>query len=228
MTTIRAITLDLDNTLWPVWPVIEAAERQTMRWLAEHAPRVTARHTIESLRELRTAIIEERTDIAHDMGALRLAVLEKVADDHGYDSDTARSAYDVFYEARCQVEPYADVPDVLTAWRRDFALAAVTNGNADLQRTTLADLLPKALLAGKLGFAKPDIRIFHAACDALSSRPEETLHIGDHPEEDIEGARAAGLACVWMNREGLTWPLSSPQPPTVENLEQVDELLDQF
>ena len=39
---IQAISLDLDDTLWPVWPTIERAERALHDWLQRHAPRSVA------------------------------------------------------------------------------------------------------------------------------------------------------------------------------------------
>ena len=35
---IKAITLDLDDTLWPIWPTIDRAEVLLQEWLARHAP----------------------------------------------------------------------------------------------------------------------------------------------------------------------------------------------
>eukprot|EP01036_Dinobryon_divergens_P044714 gene44713-59679_t len=35
---IRAITLDLDDTLWPIWPTIGRAELALSAWLQQHAP----------------------------------------------------------------------------------------------------------------------------------------------------------------------------------------------
>ena len=36
--SLRAISLDLDDTLWPVWPAIRRAEAGLHEWLATHAP----------------------------------------------------------------------------------------------------------------------------------------------------------------------------------------------
>ena len=39
---IRAITIDLDDTLWPIWPIIARAEAALAAWMAEHAPATAA------------------------------------------------------------------------------------------------------------------------------------------------------------------------------------------
>ena len=39
---IKAISLDLDDTLWPVWPTIGRAEEALAAWLAHKAPQTVA------------------------------------------------------------------------------------------------------------------------------------------------------------------------------------------
>jgi putative hydrolase of the HAD superfamily len=43
----------------------------------------------------------------------------------------------------------------------------------------------------------------------------EILHVGDHPETDIDGARQAGLYTAWMNRIDAEWPEHLAPPDTV-------------
>ena len=42
ITKVKAISLDLDDTLWPVWPTIERAEKALHQWLVEYAPMAAA------------------------------------------------------------------------------------------------------------------------------------------------------------------------------------------
>ena len=70
---IRAITLDLDDTLWPIWPTIERAERVLQDWLEANAPATGALCRDRAvLREVRERLNAVRPDLAHDMTALRL------------------------------------------------------------------------------------------------------------------------------------------------------------
>jgi putative hydrolase of the HAD superfamily len=50
-----------------------------------------------------------------------------------------------------------------------------------------------------VGVAKPDPAIFRLALDALGTAPEHTLHIGDTPAADVDGARAAGIHPVLVD-----------------------------
>jgi putative hydrolase of the HAD superfamily len=66
--------------------------------------------------------------------------------------------------------------------------------------------------AAEAGFAKPARPIFDKAIARSGYAPAEILHVGDHPETDIQGARNAGLRTAWINRNGDAWPddLSAP------------------
>ena len=85
--------------------------------------------------------------------------------------------------------------DVLRAG--GIAVGVVSNWDTRL-RPILASLgvlerIDVAVISGELGVEKPDPRIFHAACRALSVSPAQSAHLGDSRRADVEGARAAGL-----------------------------------
>ena len=71
-----------------------------------------------------------------------------------------------------------------------------------LRETGLADLVDGALASAEVGSAKPDGMIFAAALELAGARPEETWHVGDTPEADVEGARAAGIRPLLIARGG--------------------------
>ncbi|MEA2511212.1 MAG: hydrolase / 5-amino-6-(5-phospho-D-ribitylamino)uracil phosphatase [Thermomicrobiales bacterium] len=109
-------------------------------------------------------------------------------------------------------------------------IGLITNGPTEVQRDKIAllDLAPYidfALISGEFGIAKPDPAIFHEALRRGASTVEETVFVGDSPEYDIVGARAAGIRAIWMNRSGLPWPAPSPPPVEVRSLEEVRVML---
>jgi putative hydrolase of the HAD superfamily len=89
-----------------------------------------------------------------------------------------------------------------------YALATLSNGNADLGRIGVADLFSVSLNARSVGAAKPDRRCFERLVEDLHLEPQEVIYVGDDPLLDVEAARGAGLATVWMNRTGQTWPVA--------------------
>lgn len=215
MHRIRAITLDLDNTLWPIDPVIRRAEATLWQWLAEEYPRVTATLSPEALLAMREAVAEEHHDQSHDLRFLRKKVLERVAVHAGYTTDLVEPAFEVFDRARNEVELYPDVIPGLQSLGGEFTLVAVTNGNANLEKIGIRHLFHDIVAAAEAGFAKPARQIFEQAIARIGYSHEEILHVGDHPETDINGAREAGLRTAWINRNGDAWPDNLPEPDAV-------------
>jgi len=208
----RLATVDLDDTVWPCMPVIRAAEEALYAWLSEYTPRLAEAHDLVSLREHRRVLKETRPELAHDVTALRHAALSALLSEHGYPDTLAEVAMDVFRRARNQVQPYADAAPALARLRQEMCVVAVTNGNAEVRHTPLRDAFDRVLTAAEAGAMRPDPALFHMAMDWAGAAPAETLHIGDDPIRDVDAARRAGLASVWVNRDGLTWPDGLPPP----------------
>ena len=54
---IRALTFDLDDTLWDNRPVLRAAEQSLYDWLAEHYPRIGRHYNLEAMQQLRRDLL---------------------------------------------------------------------------------------------------------------------------------------------------------------------------
>lgn len=199
---IRALTLDLDDTLWPVWPAIERAEQVLHDWLTEHAPATASRFDTAALRALREQVGREHPARSHDLSWLRLHSIRLALAAVGDDPALAEPAFDLFFAERQRVTLYPEVPGALAALAARWPLLALTNGNADLQRIGLAPLFVGCLSAREFGVGKPDARFFHAGCQHLGLAPAEVLHVGDDWALDIEGACAAGQPAAWLRRPG--------------------------
>ena len=68
-----------------------------------------------------------------------------------------------------------------------------------LQDLELQIYFSTAVVSGDYDFKKPDPRIFHLALGEIGLKPEDAIYIGDS-EEDIVGARAAGIKPVLIQR----------------------------
>ena len=209
---VRAITLDLDDTLWPIAPAIERAEAALDAWLARRLPHAAGFWTREERNRLRARVDRERPELAHDMTAQRQWMLERMLQASGADAALAEDAYEAYFAARCEVEHYADSVPALERLAARVPLAALSNGNACLTRIGLIHLFRFQLGAREHGAAKPDPGIFHAACAQLGLAPGEVLHVGDDAEMDVVGAHRAGLRSCWLNREGRAWPRHDVRP----------------
>ena len=226
MNTIRTITLDLDDTLWDIAPVIRRAETRLREWLAERYPRIVDLHQPEDIVELRAQIVAEFEDQSHDLTFIRRQVLARMGVAAGYGDGFVDEAFAVFDTERNTVELFPDVRPVLESLASHYTLVAVTNGNARLDRIGIDHLFDAVVSARSAGAAKPARPIFDAAVSVGGAAAHETLHVGDHPEFDVQGARAAGLRTAWLNRNGHEWPLEfEPPEQTIANLRELDELL---
>lgn len=206
MRDIRTITIDLDDTLWAIHPVIERAEQALHDWLSAEYPRITDMFSAEDIIELREAVISEYWERNHDFTFLRRTVLGRLGIAAGYGDGLVDDAMAVFSATRNDVEVFPEVRPALTALGQRYCVIAVTNGNANLEHIGLRDLFDTVVSATSAGAPKPARRIFEVAVQAGGATADETLHVGDHPEVDVVGARDAGLKAVWVNRYGHDWP----------------------
>ena len=216
------LSFDLDDTLWPVGPVIAAAEETLLSWLQARHPRAVSGHTIESLRALRAQVAARHPEHGHDMTFLRRRALEDMFAAAGHAEALADEAFEVFYSARNRVDFYDDVRPALTRLGSHHRLYALSNGNADLERCGIADLFAGHVTARAAGAAKPDARIFARLADLAGVEAAEVLHVGDDPLADVVGAMQAGMQAVWLNRESRRWPQEiAPPARTISTLAEI-------
>src|SRR5690606_27900253 len=133
----RAITLDLDDTLWPVGPTLVAAEQVLADWLRDRAPPTAAGYRPEPRAASRRRLLAEPPQHAHAMSFLRREGLRLAMADAGDDPGLADEAFAVFLAARQRVEFFEDVLPVLARWSARYRLVAVSNGNADVHAVGL-------------------------------------------------------------------------------------------
>ena len=223
---IRTITLDLDDTLWAIAPVIARAEQRLYEWFGERFPGIVEQFSMPDILALRNRVIEENRDRIHDMTLLRRAVIARVGQESGYDDIPIDEAFAVFDKARNEPELFPDVRPALESLKQRYTLVAVTDGNANLEKIGISDLFDDFISARAVGAAKPDRRIFDAAVSVGVAPQAQTLHVGDHPEKDVQGARDAGLKTVWINRVEARWPDAlDAADRVVTNLHELDRIL---
>ncbi len=152
--------------------------------------------------------------------AWRLALADQgVADDR-----TAQELAERFaVERRRRHEPFPDARPALEALRRTHALALVTNGASCLQREKLAGSglaevdFGAVVVSGDLGTGKPGRAIFAHTLERLGVDADRAVMVGDSLARDVEGAEAAGIRGIWLNRAGA-------RPPTPNGHTQISTL----
>jgi putative hydrolase of the HAD superfamily len=223
---IRAITLDLDDTLWPIWPTIERAEKALAHWLSEHAPMTLALFANPHARhDLRQQVIQKHPELVHNLSAIRLEAIRLALYRAGEDPLMAPTAFEVFFAERQRVSFFEDALPALEWLSGRYPLLALSNGNADLARVGLGAYFKGGVSASQCGVAKPDVRIFLAAAQLAGVPPEQVLHVGDDASHDVLGGLAAGMQTVWVNRSEHLWTHDAQPHETVSQLNELCDLL---
>jgi len=203
---VQAVCFDLDDTLWPVQPVLQRAERLMHEYLEREHPRLAACFGPQELWAERMSLAREHPQLAHHMTWLRTEALRRLAVRHAHDPTVGEAAFGVFKAARNEVEVYADVTPSLQRLAQRFRLATFSNGNADVGTMSIGSHFELNLNAESVGYAKPHVEAFLAISRALSLPPKDILYVGDSPQADVQGALEAGCRAVWVNRQGAEWP----------------------
>ncbi|VAW61492.1 hypothetical protein MNBD_GAMMA08-2128 [hydrothermal vent metagenome] len=208
----KLICFDLDDTLWPCMPTIEFAEQTLYDWLAKNKSTITNKYSIEQLRVKRKQLITAQPALMCDLSAARRVHLKQLAAEINDTDEWVETAFNIFYEARQNVSLFDDVVPVLSSLKKNYTLAALTNGNAHINKTGLAEYFDFQISAADVNAAKPDPAMFYRAMQIAGVNFSETLHVGDHPTHDILGARNAGIDSVWIRRFNQKWDLDAQEP----------------
>ncbi len=199
---IKAMTFDLDDTLYDNRPVIFRLEKKVFQWIAHHYPK-TAAMTQEDWFELKRFIQINHPELSGDVTLLRRAQLRFGLAHVGYSDAVIPKAIDQIMEQVLYWRHQIDIPDethqVLLQLAERLPLVAMTNGNVDPQKINLDQYFSLVLKAGPDGKAKPNGDMFNKAASFLRLPPQEILHVGDHPVTDVFGAKEHGYTACWFN-----------------------------
>jgi putative hydrolase of the HAD superfamily len=106
------------------------------------------------------------------------------------------------------VKPYDDTVPCLRLLSKQYSLALITNGTPNLQydkidSAGIRGYFSHIIVAGELGYGKPDRRIFEYMLSRLKVEVNEVWMVGNNLAKDIAGAQALGMKAVWVNRNGV-------------------------
>ncbi|MBA3305219.1 MAG: HAD family hydrolase [Thermoleophilaceae bacterium] len=109
--------------------------------------------------------------------------------------------------ASLEFTAFGDAEPALRALRdRGLRLVAVSNWDCSLalwlRSAGIGGLLDGAVSSAEVGQPKPSPAIFRAALEIAGVEAVEALHVGDSIHNDVEGARAAGIRAVLVDRGG--------------------------
>jgi putative hydrolase of the HAD superfamily len=212
---IRAVFFDLDGTLYDRdAAILQLAEHQFDE-LSSDFPHVERKLFIEKL-VLLDGHGHDRTPRLHHALAKVLGFSDSVADRL---EDYFRSHYPKFCALTDDTRTTLE-----TLKSRGLKMGIITNGptlwqSRKIECLGIAPLFDTILISGSEGIEKPDPRIFARAVENCGVEAKESIFVGDHPEIDIQGARAAGLLLVWKRMP--YWNV----PEDVPRIDRLSEIL---
>ena len=222
----QLITFDLDDTLWPIAPVISKAEHTSWQWLREHYPRIDDHFNQQRLTDLRVRLMQS-SHLHHRISAIRLQAVSQALRLSGYlpavAERGAHDAFEVFLHARHEVAFFEDALSALETLAEHYTLGVLSNGNACIHRLGLGHIFDFAYAAEHFQASKPDPAMFMTALQHARCPPHKAIHVGDHPDCDIAPAQRLGMRTVWMNIEQKPWP---DAPPPDREARTIAELLE--
>jgi len=200
---IKAVTFDVGGTLIEPWPSVGHVYAE-----------VAARHGL-------------RTFSAGELNARFKTAWQKRKNFEHSREEWSRLVYEVFEIS--QAEPFSDkffselydrfagpeawhlfedvLPTLTTLASRGIRLGVISNWDERLRpllrKLKLDGYFAMMAISREVGFPKPSRHIFQQAVSGLGVAPGEILHIGDSPEMDIAGAKAAGFHALQIHR-GVT------------------------
>jgi putative hydrolase of the HAD superfamily len=145
----------------------------------------------------------------------------------------AAAALDVhMHTLAATVECPAGYRETLAWARARYRTALISNfdhaptARLILTQHGIAGHFESIVVSEEVGWRKPRAEVFHRGLEALGVAPARAIFVGDNAEIDVGGAKGAGMAAIWINRDGAAFPegLSAPDH-TVAALPEIRAIL---
>ena len=214
----KAISFDLDDTLYDNHPIIKKAEEDFLLYLNQTYPELSELDTRQWLL-YKNHLVTEFPELANDVSLWRIKIVERVMTIFGIPEykaiEYAQLAFIEFLRLRSDFTVPNESLVLLDELAKNYSVIAITNGNVDEKQIGLQDKFQFILKAGGEFKAKPQADLFIEAAKRLNIEVSDILHIGDHLISDVFGAQNNGAQAVWLNEHKQ--PLSGARLlPTVE------------
>lgn len=227
---IKAISFDLDDTLYVNDEVIKMAEQAQFDVLSNAIESIKVAG-IEPWLTLKWQVLEANPQVKHDVTLWRKEVirlgLSAHTDDQALIEQLINEGFKAFYRARSNFELEPRVFEVLAKLKSKFPLVAITNGNVDIHRLGLTPYFVGYYRAGELGNRmKPYPDMLNMAANDLGINTNELLHIGDNVSTDVKAAQNANSPHLWFNSAKASMPAQAALPTgEYSNLDDLLQLL---
>jgi FMN hydrolase / 5-amino-6-(5-phospho-D-ribitylamino)uracil phosphatase len=219
---VSAISFDLDDTLYANQPVIAKAEEESHQALQQWHSALRSL-SLTDYQWLRAQLCQQQPELANDLTALRRQSVQAIMQQAGLSQALSREGSEhilsIFHHWRNKVQISTTTHRLLAELAQRIPLIAITNGNACLKTTGIADYFQRTYRAGPDGRAKPWPDLFTKAAQDLNLAAEQILHVGDNLQADVLGAIQQGYQACWYNHRGQQSLSASQQCRLLPHLE---------
>ncbi|WP_392561904.1 5-amino-6-(5-phospho-D-ribitylamino)uracil phosphatase YigB [Orbus sturtevantii] len=206
LSPIKAITFDLDDTLYDNAPFLKQAVEKMMAAVRQVDGLQDAE--LAEYDQVKQAILLDKPDIYHDVFAWRAESIRRflkvkgIKDQRQINQITDQAMDNFVFWRNKVIVPEASLA-ILAALAETYPLAVITNGNADINQIGLQSYFKFALRGGADGLSKPFADMFKLAAKKLQLPIGSILHVGDHLYADVQGAINSGMQACWINESGI-------------------------
>ena len=229
MMKIKSVCFDLDNTLYDFQKVMKHSLKIVLAELTRKIPECRGKVSINTMIQIRDITARELKGKIINLEVIRLLSFKKLLDYCGVNNDgLAEQLNQLYLRHRFEnVVLFDDAILTLEELKGKYTLGIVSNGNSYPKKIGLEKFFQFIILAQEIGIEKPDPGIFHLAIERAGCLPEELLYVGDSQENDILGAKRAGIKVAWLNRAKAQLEPNIPYPDyEIEELSMLLEILD--
>lgn len=229
---IKALSFDLDDTLWDNGPIIRHATQALANFLRDEYPPI-ADLIHEHWQRHRNALVKQDPRLASDMSVLRHKILQALARQAGFAEqdqiEVADRGLAHFFAQRSAFKVNKNIYSLLERLSENIPLVAITNGNVDLTQVDIGQFFQQVYQANIDAPMKPDPAMFYSALAQLGLPAEEVLHVGDHLVKDVWAAHRLGFQTGWFacNREMnlINEPVRALPTVQLKDLEELVQIL---
>ncbi|AKZ65723.1 5-amino-6-(5-phospho-D-ribitylamino)uracil phosphatase YigB [Candidatus Palibaumannia cicadellinicola] len=200
--SLRALTFDLDNTLYDNTAVITRTEQELIIFLQKYHPALQGL-TLDTYQSVHQELRKIEPEIYHDVTYWRWRSIKQVMLNAGLSESQAyygaNNTINMVLYWRNKITVSSTTHSILTKLSSNWPLIAITNGNADPTAFGLSGYFSYVLRAGRNGRAKPYKDMYQSAARLLKLPLINILHVGDDLYADINGAIGCGMQACWIN-----------------------------
>ena len=230
MKEITTISFDADGTLWDFEDVMWHALGCALEELRRLVPSAPDSLSIETLIAIRDRVAEDHKDRGMTHEVMRLEAFKRTLQFIGMPNDNLAAHLNTLYlKHRFEdIQLFDDVVPTLNALQGRYMMGLLSNGNTYPERCGLKGYFQFVVFAQDYGIQKPDPRLFEIAIEQAGCSKHQLLHVGDSFQNDIIGARQAGVRSVWLNRQGGNNDTGQQPDCEISSLRELTEILENF